>query len=98
MSFNPVHSKQARGVIFFRERAEVKHLALNFNSIPVCKTSNQKHLGLILDEKLNFKEHLQENIGKFNKGVEILKKLQNLLPRKALLTIYKSFLRPHRST
>mgnify|MGYP001793799177 FL=1 len=95
MSFNPDHSKQAQEVIFSRKRAEVNHSALNFNNIPVCKTSSQKHLGLILDEKLNFKEHLQVKIGKFNKGVGLLKKLHNLLPRKALLTIYKSFLRPH---
>ena len=32
---------------------------------------------------------------KFNKDIGIIKKLQNRLPRRALLTIYKSFVRPH---
>ena len=32
---------------------------------------------------------------KFNKGIGIIKNLQNRLPRQALLTIYKSFVRPY---
>ena len=32
---------------------------------------------------------------KFNKGIGIIEKLQNRLPRQALLTIYKSFVTPH---
>ena len=32
---------------------------------------------------------------KFNKDIGIIEKLQNRLPRQALLTIYKSFVTPH---
>ena len=38
---------------------------------------------------------MKENCVKFNKGFGIIKKLQNRLPRQGLLTIYKSFVRPH---
>ena len=48
---------------------------------------HSKHLGLILNEKLNFEYHLKEKCGKFNKGITIIKKLQNILPRQPLLTI-----------
>ena len=34
-------------------------------------------------------------LNKVNKTIEFLRKLQNILPRSALLTIYKSFIRPH---
>ena len=47
-----------------------------------------------LDEKLNFIHHYKEKISKGNKGIGVIKKL-NTLPRKALLTLYKSFVRPH---
>ena len=30
-----------------------------------------------------------------NKGIGVIKKLQNIFPRQALLTIYKSFVRSH---
>ena len=48
-----------------------------------------------LDEKLNFNEHINIKISKANKGIEIIKRLLHILPRKSLLTIYKSFIRRH---
>ena len=34
-------------------------------------------------------------MNKVNKTFALLRKLQNILPREPLLTIYKSFIRPH---
>ena len=34
-------------------------------------------------------------LNKINKTIGSLRKLQNILPRSALLTLYKSFIRPH---
>ena len=45
--------------------------------------------------KLNFKLHIKEKLSKAMKGICIIKKLSNGLPRKSLITIYKSFLKPH---
>ena len=38
---------------------------------------------------------MKEKCVKSSKDFGIIKKLQNRLPRQALLTIYKSFVRPH---
>ena len=65
------------------------------SNVPVKRCSIQKHLGFHLDEKLNFNHHVKEKITKTNKGIGVIKKLSNILPRDALLTIYKSFVRPH---
>ena len=43
--------------------------------------------------KFHFKLHIKEKILKAMKGICIIKKLSNVLPRKSL--IYKSFVRPH---
>ena len=48
-----------------------------------------------LDKKLNFDEHLSKVESKVNKTIGIIRKLQNVLPRPALLTIFRSFFRPH---
>ena len=95
MSFNPDISKQAHEVIFSCKRSLVSHPSLTFNNIPVAQTSSQKHLGMHLDKKLNFEEHLSKVETKVNKTIGIIHKLQNVLPRLALLTIYKSFIRPY---
>ena len=50
---------------------------------------------MFLDYKLNFEEHLKTIVNKINKTIGLLRKLQNFLPRKSLLTMYKSFIRPH---
>ena len=48
-----------------------------------------------LDEELTFKHHINKKINKANKGIGIICKLNNILPRSALSTIYRSFIRPH---
>ena len=35
-------------------------MTLTFNIIPVAQTSHTKHLGLYLDEKLNFSHHINK--------------------------------------
>ena len=50
---------------------------------------------MILDNKLNFQEPLQNILNKVNKTVGLLRKPQYILPREPLSRIYKSFVRPH---
>ena len=38
-----------------------------------------KHLGMILDKKLNFNLHLDEKILKANKGINLIRKFQTYL-------------------
>ena len=87
--------EQAQEVIFSRKTVKASHPFINFNTAPVAHTTCQKHFGLYLDEKLNFHDHINAKILKANKGIGIIKRLSNTLSKKSLLTIYKSFIRPH---
>ena len=95
MAFNADPNKQATEVVFSRRRKPDNHPALYFNDAPVTTAPFQKHLGLFLDKKLTFGHHLNEKISKANKGIGLIKRLYSYLPRKSLLNIYKSFIRPH---
>ena len=95
MSFNPDVSKEAQEVIFSRKSHKLAHPPVIFTNVPVKRCFIQKHLGIHLDEKLNSNHHAKEKITKANKGIRVIKKLSNTLPRDALLTICKSFVRPH---
>ena len=66
MVFNPDATKQAPEVIFSRKSHSPKLPDLYFNSLVVEKVKTQKHLGLKLDEKLNFKEHLKDKFATVN--------------------------------
>ena len=94
MSFNPDRTKQAQEIIFSRKKNATTHTPLFFSNSEIKLSSNQKHLGLNLDSKLSFNEHINDKIRQANKGVGLLRKLQLILPRSTLLTIYKSFIRP----
>ena len=95
MSFNPDPSKQAQEVIFSRKIKKPNHPVLIFSNIPVNQTRYQKHLGMFLDDKSNFGKHLKNTNDKVNKFIGLLRKLQMILPRRSLVTIGKSFIRPH---
>ena len=84
MIFNPDLSKQAQEVIFSRKTNKINHPTTTFNTIPVACTPYQEHLGLYLDEKLNFNHHINLKISKANKGIEIIKRLSHILPVKSL--------------
>ena len=95
MLFNPDISKQAQEVIFSRKAVKASHPAVFFNDIPVARCSIHKHLGMDFDEKLNFGHHITEKITKANKGIHFIKKLHNVILHRALLTIYKCFIKPN---
>ena len=50
---------------------------------------------MVLDTKLDFNVHIKNVQSKINKTIELLRKLQNILPRQLLITIYKTFMKPH---
>ena len=90
MLFNPGPKKPAQKVLFSRKSQIRNHPTLSLNNIQVEKSTYRKQL-VLLDEKLNFKEHINSAISKVNKGISVIKKLRHTLPQKSLLTIYKVF-------
>ena len=95
MSFNPDPTKQAQEPLFSLKVQTTNPPPLFFNENVIPKTTLQKHLGMFLDSKLNFSEHLKTIFQKTNKTIGVLRKLQTLLLRAPLITIYKSFIRLH---
>ena len=95
MNFNPNPSKQAEEVTFTIKLQRINHNAVYFSHKSVQQVPSQKHLGMYLDTKLNFQEHLNTVLSKVNKTIRLLRKLQAFLPRQSLVTVCKAFIRPH---
>ena len=94
-SCNPDLSKQSQEVIFSRKIKKMPHPSLVFNNNNVLQISSQKDLGVTLDVKLTFGEHLSNILNKVNKTRGLIRKLQHLLSRSTLITISGAFRRPH---
>ena len=67
-------------MIFSKRTQKLFHPTVLFNNIPVQRSTVQKHLGVYLDEKLNFITHITEKIGKPSQGIGVIKKLFRSLP------------------
>ena len=94
MSFDSDLKKQSQEVIFSRQLNKPNHLLSNFNNTVVIQSTTHKHLGMILDTKLDLQGHLKDKLSKISKTIGLLRKLQKILTRAPLLTIYKSLLDP----
>ena len=76
-------------MIFSRTLNKSNHPKIYFNNAPVFCANWQKHLGIYLDESLNFSYHIKEKMSKAMKGIGIIRKLNKALPQHSLITIYK---------
>ena len=82
MVLNADPTKPAQEVIFFKKKKTQTHPIISFNNIQVEKVPYQKHLGILLDEKLDFNQHVDGDLLKMNKnkGIYVIKKLRPSLP------------------
>ena len=57
-AFNPDSNKPGQEVLFLRKKKTQVHPSISLNNIQVERASHHKHLGILLDENLNFKQHI----------------------------------------
>ena len=69
------------------------NITINNSSITISKTA--KYLGVMIDSKLNFQNHIKIIESKLSRGIGILYRLKAVLPREALCKIYFALFHPH---
>ena len=58
-----------------QEKTVSLHPVVNFNYTPVNSTATHKHLGMILDSKLSYENHLQSVFSRVNKTIYLFEKI-----------------------
>ena len=71
------------------------HPSVSFNSVVMEQSASQKYLGIYLEGKPDSNAHIKKKVNKAKTRIGLIRKLQSKLPRNVLVTIYKSFIRPH---
>ena len=90
MLFNPDPRKPAQEEVLSRKvqshptAKTAKSSNHSLDNIQVETASYVKHLGILLDEKLNSKQHIHSVILKINKGISVIKKTQIFIATKIL--------------
>ena len=86
-------NKQVQEIKLSSKTIKLVQSAVQFNDTPVACANTQKHIGLFLDEKLFFSHHIKGKLDKDMKGVNVIRKNSNVIPRHSPITIYKSFVK-----
>ena len=71
MNFNLDLTKKAQEVIFSRKLQNTNQPSLIFNHNTVSLTESQKHLGIVLNSRLDFKENLEIIFKKANSRISL---------------------------
>ena len=95
MESNPDKNKQAVQVIFSCKKYKPSHPTLIFNQSEVVKKDEHIYLGMTLDSKLNFNNHVREALIKARGGIGIIRYYSECVSRDVLDQIYKPYVRPH---
>ncbi len=65
------------------------------NDHPDLSNRYYKLLGILLDENLTFDHHIQKLHSKLSRSVYCINRVKNILPQKALTTLYHSLIHSH---
>ena len=92
MKFNADKTEE---VVFSCKRNKPAHPSLKLGSSDIIAKTEHKHLGVILDSKLDFQSHVREGIVKARRGIGMIRYLSGYISREVLNVIYKLHVRPH---
>ena len=74
MSFNPDSTKPTHEVVFIGKN-NIHYPPITLSNLPLKLVQSHKHLGLKLDPKLNFNEHISSILSIVNKLTAVLRSL-----------------------
>jgi hypothetical protein len=87
--------KKTKSIIFHTAQRAVYRPRLMMDDSPVEYVSEFSFLGIILDENLNYRAHINKIHSKVSRTVGVMNKLKYYLPSNILRTIYNSLILPY---
>ena len=88
-------SKSTAILISPKLNTQITNVNITIDNSPRTISETAKYLGVMIDSKLNFQNHIKIIESKLSRGVGILYRLNAVLPREALCKIYFALFHPH---
>ena len=77
------------------QRLHNKNLDLKFNNESLNMISNDKILGIYVDNNLNWSDHIKHLLRKITSSIWLLSKIKKFLSQAHRVQFYKSYIQPH---
>ena len=75
----------------------LSNIEIKINNSNILEVDNTKFLGVIIDSKLTWKDHITYVTNKIDKNIGVLIKCRKVFNEKTLITLYYSFIYPYLS-
>ena len=82
-------------MVFSNKNASKPDLQISIDGHSIEETDHTKFLGVIIDSKLNWKNHISYITGKIARGIGVITKARKLLDKETLITLYYTFIYPY---
>ena len=79
----------------FSNSRKIENLEIKINNTAIDRVNSTKFLGVLIDENLNWKEHIKSVRAKLSKGMFMLNRVKYVLQYDAMLMLYNSIVLPH---
>ena len=90
-----LNSRKTKYMLFHKHNKVVPNLDLNINGSTIDQVSTFKFLGLHINSQLTWQTHINEISKRISRVIGLLYKMQNILPKNILLSLYNTLILPH---
>ena len=77
------------------KNASKPELQISIDGHSIDEIDHTKFIGVIINSKLNWKNHMSYTTGKIARGIGVITKARKLLDKGTLITLYYTFIYPH---
>ena len=78
-----------------RNKDSIPDLNLEINKIPIERVQSFNFLGITVDYKVSWKDHIKKVRTKISRSVGVMRRLQRTVPPQTLQVLYNSLILPH---
>lgn len=91
-----LNTKKSNYLIFSPKNKRLKkEVTIYINNERLAEAQSVKYLGVLIDNNLNWKTHIQHTNVKISKSIGILSRLRHFVGKDVLISIYNAFIQPH---
>ena len=87
-----LNAQKTKLMIFHRKQKQVDEINVQLNGTQIERVESFNFLGIMLDENLTWKSHIEMVAKKFSKVTGILYRLKNIFPENVLFVLYNSLI------
>ena len=75
--------------------ANCSEINIELDGHPICRVEHAKSLGLIIDDRLSWSNHIKELCKKISSAIGALRRIRSLISQSTAVQIYNALIQPH---